>query len=185
MTAPPATDVTVPLRDSVDVATLYIRYRPLVFGVALRLLADPDAADDAVQDIFLKLWQQPTLFDPTHGAFDRWVSRVTRNYCLSRVRVASRVVGFDGIDIVDSRSRMEEVEHQVWLLPYRVRLNDALTLLTPMQRRVLNLVYGDGFSHSQIVAVTGLSLGMVKWRIRDSQRVLRVALADLADSFGL
>ena len=58
---------------------LYDRYSTLVFSVSLRVLHDPQLAEDVVQEVFLRLWRQPASFDPGRGRFISWLMSVTRN----------------------------------------------------------------------------------------------------------
>ena len=74
-------------RDADAFELLYDRYHRVVYGVALRVLADAAAAEDVTQSVFLKLWSSPQLF--RDGNFGAWIARVARNRA-STSRVADR-----------------------------------------------------------------------------------------------
>jgi RNA polymerase sigma-70 factor (ECF subfamily) len=70
--------------------TLYDEYHRLVYGVALRVLADAPGAEDVAQSVFLKLWSNPASF--VSGNFGAWIVRVARNRAFDalRARAAAR-----------------------------------------------------------------------------------------------
>ena len=60
-------------------AVLYNRYAPLVYALAVPKLGHGEA-EEAVQEIFMRLWRKANLFDPSRGTFKSWFMMVTRNY---------------------------------------------------------------------------------------------------------
>ena len=70
--------------------SLYVRYSDLVYSVALRVVADPGIAQDIAQEVFLRIWRQPGLFDVTRGRFVSWVMSVARNRAVDEIRSRGR-----------------------------------------------------------------------------------------------
>jgi DNA-directed RNA polymerase specialized sigma24 family protein len=77
-------------RDSAAFESLYDRYVRLAFAVALRVLPDRERAEEIIQDVYVKLWRQPELYDPARGAFRPWLLRVVHHRAIDELRQASR-----------------------------------------------------------------------------------------------
>jgi RNA polymerase sigma-70 factor (ECF subfamily) len=71
-------------------AELYDRYSSVVYGVALRVLQDAAAAEDALQDIFLQLWRRPDAFDSSRGSLAAWLAVIARHRAIDRLRQCGR-----------------------------------------------------------------------------------------------
>src|SRR6516162_8040283 len=67
-------------------ADLYDRYSAVVYGVALRVLANTTAAEDVVQEIFLQLWRNPQAFDANRGRLAPWLAVIARNRAIDHLR---------------------------------------------------------------------------------------------------
>jgi RNA polymerase sigma-70 factor, ECF subfamily len=160
--------------DEQALAALYDRLSSLAYGLAFRILGSADAAEDVVQDAFLRIWHRADRYEPGRGAAKPWVLRVVRNVAIDRLRTA------------DARSRAEtRSQTDVALAPVSEQpdeaasrsersktLRQALAELPPEQRRAIEIAYFEGLSHSEIAERERMPLGTVKTRIRDG--VLRL-----------
>ena len=70
---------------------LYDRYFRRAFALAYRMLGDTAAAEDCVQDVFLKIWQQPQLYSPERGAFSSWLLTVVHHRAANTLRARRQV----------------------------------------------------------------------------------------------
>ncbi len=114
-----------------NLAEAYRRHAGAVFGLARRLLANPAMAEEIVQDVFVRLWNQPDRFDPARGSL--------RSYLLAQCHGRS----VDMLRSESSRRRREErdarhtaqagydLEHEVMDLTVADRVRGALDELTP------------------------------------------------------
>ncbi|MCA9847403.1 MAG: sigma-70 family RNA polymerase sigma factor [Dehalococcoidia bacterium] len=168
---------------------LYDRYSALVFSVSLRVLHDPQLAEDVVQEVFLRLWRQPASFDPGRGRFISWLMSVTRNRALDELRRVSRRNRSEDqeddesnpLDAVATSDRMDDPALGAELREQREAVRTAMTRLPPEQRRAIELAYFSGLTQAEISDVTGDPLGTVKTRIRLGMRKLRDALNGFVD----
>ncbi len=158
-------------RDADAFEALYDAYHRLVYGLALRVLADPSAAEDVTQAVFLKVWDSPALF--RGGSFGAWIARVTRNRALDVVR--SRGVRDEG-EFPDSLPVDDTLEDAAIAHLDGARVRDALARLPPEQREPIELGFFGGITHQEIARRFGLPLGTVKTRIRTGLRRLRNVL---------
>jgi RNA polymerase sigma-70 factor (ECF subfamily) len=158
-------------RDAAAFEALYDAYHRLVYGLALRVLSDPSAAEDVTQAVFLKIWDSPTLF--RGGNFGAWIARVARNraFDVLRSRAAHGEEEFPDSIPVDDALEETAIAH---LDGDRVR--DALARLPPEQREPIELGFFGGVTHQEIARRFGLPLGTVKTRIRTGLRRLKNAL---------
>ena len=74
-------------RDELAFAVLYDRYVDLVYSASIRVLADAQLAEDASQDVFVRLWRRPETFIAERGRFLSWLMSVTRNRASPRATV--------------------------------------------------------------------------------------------------
>jgi RNA polymerase sigma-70 factor (ECF subfamily) len=146
---------------------LYDGYHRLVYGLALRVLSDPGAAEDVTQAVFLKIWDSPALF---HGGnFGAWIARVTRNRAFDVIRSRSaRAEGEFPESLPLDDTAIANVDG--------ARVRDALARLPAEQREPIELGFFGGVTHQEIARQIGLPLGTVKTRIRSGLRRLRNAL---------
>src|SRR6202051_1008517 len=72
--------------DESAMATLFDRYSKVVYSVALRVLRDPAAAEDVLQEIFMQIWRNPDSFIATRGSLGGWVAVVSRNRSIDPLR---------------------------------------------------------------------------------------------------
>ncbi len=165
---------------------LYDRYSTLVFSVSLRVLHDTHLAEDVVQEVFLRLWRQPTSYDPTRGRFISWLMSVTRNRSLDELRrVTRRLRSEDPQDDepgheIAAVGHLDDPQAELMVAEARAAVRAAMTRLPPAQRRVIELAYFSGLTHVEIAERTGDPLGTVKTRVRLGMRKLHDALAEFA-----
>jgi RNA polymerase sigma-70 factor (ECF subfamily) len=169
---------------------LYDRYFRRAFALAYRMLEDATAAEDCVQDVFLKLWQKPDLYNAERGAFSSWILTVVHHRAANDLRTRRRLAplptpfyapgGEESSSeetLVDPRPPVEE---QVVLAEEQAQVRAALADLSPAQREVLELAYYGGMTQSEIAAHLGQPLGTVKTRVRSGLKKLRANLEHLS-----
>ena len=151
---------------------LYDRYAGRVYGLCLRMLQEPAAAEEASQETFLKLWARAGQFDPRHGALVSWLLTIARRSALDRIRREARRPQLQAADSDDRLSQIpdpsSESEEARW-----GSLRLALQELPGEQRSVIELAYYHGMSHRDIAEFLDIPLGTVKTRIRLGMKRLR------------
>jgi RNA polymerase sigma-70 factor, ECF subfamily len=172
----------VALGDEDALRELYDQTSPRVFGLALQILRDRTAAEEAVIEVFNQVWRQAGRHDPAKGCVATWIATLARTRAIdlrrSRRRHHERSVPLDvgEFDLADHALPMPcagvEREDRTLLV------QQALATLPKEQRRALAAAYFDGLSHSEIAQLFGTPLGTIKTRIRTGLLALRGALAD-------
>ena len=158
-------------RDVAAFESIYDSYHRLVYGIGLRMLGEPSAAEDLTQSVFLKIWSSPESFNS--GNFGAWLSRVTRNRALDLLR--SRAVRAE--DEMPSDVALEgSIDDVVFANIDGDRVRAALASLPTEQRGPIEMGFFGGVTHEEIARRTSTPLGTVKTRIRAGLRKLRAAL---------
>ncbi len=156
----------------------YACYSKRVFSLIYRIVQDRQAAEEILQDTFLRLWGRSELYDPEKGALLSWLFRVGRNCALDFLRKESKRGNFDVV-LVEGNPDLEDLHEDVLSVETSFAVRDALSALPSAQRQLIELAYFEGLTHSELVERTGESLGTVKSRIRLGLKKLRDALGSL------
>jgi len=154
---------------------LYEEYHRQALGLALRVLGNMGEAEEVVQEAFLAAWRAGHTYDATRGSTRTWILTLVRNRAIDVVRTRMRrpVQPLDDtFDPPDST----DVPLQAQLNVDAARVAEALYLLPPEQRAVIELAYTSGLSHTEIAAKLSVPVGTVKGRIRLGLDRLRQAL---------
>lgn len=154
-------------------ADLYDRYSGIVYGVALRVLGDTTAAEDVLQEIFLQLWRKPQAFNADRGRLAPWLAVIARNRAIDLLRKRPVEEEIDEL-AVSTRVDLEDLAAQ-HLAVEKVR--GVVADLPPEQRRVLEMAFFEGLTHTEIAGKTGEPLGTVKTRIRSALLAIRKVLS--------
>ena len=135
-------------------------------------------AEEIVQEVFVRLWNQPERFDPERGSL--------RSFLLAQTHGRSvDVLRSDGArkerEARDARSAAEagyDLEHEVWDLAVADRVREAVLTLPEDERRAIELAYFGGRTYREVAALLGAPEGTVKSRIRSGLKRLRASLVD-------
>lgn len=160
--------------DEVALGVLYDRYSRRAQGLAYRVLGDRGAAEEVVQESFVRIWRRADTFKPGRGSVERWLMAIVHHRAIDRVRAhPGRVRAEVSLDQVERVLQGDDPWNDVDRLLRREELERWLATLPDAQRRTLELAYFGGYTQSEIAAMTGAPLGTVKGRTRDALRKLR------------
>jgi RNA polymerase sigma-70 factor (ECF subfamily) len=156
-------------RDQAALSALYDRYAPLVKAIALRIVGQPDDAEEVVLEVFCQAWRMAADFDGGRGRVDSWLMMMTRSRALDRLRRLERTRGHvaleDATPLV-SVGAPNDPAHTVEASETRAAVQTAMSSLPIDQREALEMAYYSGLSHAEIASQIGEPLGTVKTRIR-------------------
>jgi RNA polymerase sigma-70 factor (ECF subfamily) len=155
--------------DEHAMASIFDRYSKVVYSVALRVLRDPSAAEDVLQEIFMQIWRNPNSFIATRGSLGGWLAVVSRNRSIDALRRKRPTESVEDMQFASSYNLAEEAERNFMMDKAR----SAIHLLPTEQRKTLEMAFFDGLTHAEIAEMTGDPLGTVKTRIRSALITLR------------
>jgi len=152
---------------------LYGATRAKLYGVLLRILGRPEAADDVMQETYLKVWQMAGKFDPTVASPITWMVAIARNRAIDIVRKKADVsvedspeamaVAADTPPPLARREMTEELR----------RLLGCLGKLDPEKQRIVLLAYYSGWSREQLSTKLDIPVNTIKTWLRRSLLEIR------------
>ncbi len=166
---------------ALDPATLvdaYGAHRGAAYRLACRILGDGPAAEDAVQDAFLKLWTGTAQFDPSRGSMRGLLLTITRHTSIDVIRRRARRQRTESTYCTDATYVTDGPARETERADEARHVRDALLALPGEQRRAIELAYFSGLTRREIAASGAVPVGTVKSRMRLGMRKLASMLAD-------
>jgi RNA polymerase sigma-70 factor (ECF subfamily) len=158
---------------------LYDRLSPLVFGLALRTTRSRVIAEEVTQEVFVQVWDQADRFDRARGSARSWVATIAHRRAVDAVRRAQSSA--DRELSVPPDVPHHDVADAVVEDDERTRVRESLTVLTDLQREVIELAYFGGLTYRQVAERLGAPLGTVKTRMRDGLARIRTTMELASD----
>ncbi|XKK41847.1 sigma-70 family RNA polymerase sigma factor [Nocardiopsis sp. ARC36] len=167
------------LRDEGGVRAAYGAHGPELYRFALRQLGDEVAAQDVVQEVFLRAWRAADRFDPELASLRVWLFAIARNVLIDELRRAAKrplpmAPGENGSpgNQPDALGFDERVM-QSWLV------EEALQRIGPEHRAVLVETYLRGRPYSEVAAEQGIPVGTLRSRLFYGLKALRVVMDEM------
>jgi RNA polymerase sigma-70 factor (ECF subfamily) len=147
----------------------------LVFGVAKRVLVDPDLAEEVAQDTFLALWRRPGAFDPFRGSLRAWLGGIARNKAVDMVRreESRRRTRESLMEEAAMTSKELPADEPMAAVEERHDVRVALAELSSVQREAIVLAYFGGRTYREVADELSIPPGTAKTRLRDGMSKLR------------
>lgn len=158
---------------------LYDDYANMVFSVAMGMLRNQASAEDAAQDVWVKVWNAAATYDGSRASVSTWIVVITRRHVLDVLRREKvRAAGRPGIDPETDAGALavrssDNVSEAALLEELGEEVRAALRQLPHEQRRALVLAYYGGRTQSEIAAELGKPLGTVKTYMFQGLRKMR------------
>ncbi|MDQ3435502.1 MAG: sigma-70 family RNA polymerase sigma factor [Actinomycetota bacterium] len=172
-----------PVSNPIQFDRAYREHAPAMLTAANRVLRDPAAAEDVVQDVFMHLWRKPDGFDPARGSIASYLTMMARSRALDRWRTrAARdaAVERSAQQVRLERPVSEDAAEPVLRMDGRRRVLHALDALPGDQREAVLLAFGKGLTAREIATVADVPLGTAKSRVRLGLQKARAELATAA-----
>ena len=168
---------------------LILRYQNLLFSIALRIVADEDAAADALQEALISAFRKINMF--RGGSLRSWLARIVINACYDELRRKRRQPTLP-IEQLDSEG--DEIETDYWLTDSSAGLEEqyeateleraiqkCLSSLPPDYRAVFVLVDVECMSYEEAAEAVHVPIGTVKSRLARARMQMRKALQSFGD----
>jgi RNA polymerase sigma-70 factor (ECF subfamily) len=164
-------------QDAQALQQLYARVSPRLLGILMHILGTRAAAEDALQDVFIRIWQQAGQFDRIRGRAMAWMVAIARNRAIDLQRTARPMVLIDAAELAGSEHlRVEGPANHVEFGATQVALQRCLELLSAAQRQCLLLAYQRGLTQDRIAQSIGQPLGSVKSWVRRGLQSLKACM---------
>jgi len=162
-------------KDRTVLEYLYTHYSGALYGVIKRILIEEEIAEEVLQDVFLKIWDNIASYDPGKGRLFTWMLRLARNLAIDKTRSKemsrARKTG-DIHNIVHIIERQEFVEQET----DSIGVHHILNGLPEEQKLVVDYLYFKGYSQKELAEEFNIPLGTVKTRLRLAMKQLRLIL---------
>ena len=167
------------LREEGGVQAAYNAHGPELYRFALRQLGDGVAAQDVVQEVFLRAWRAADRFDPELASLRVWLFAIARNVLVDEVRRAAKrplPMAPSGTGQLPERSTGRSIDEQVmqsWLV------EEALQRIGPEHRAALVETYLRGRPYAEVAAEQGIPIGTLRSRLFYGLKALRVVMDEM------
>ena len=159
-------------------AEAYRRHAGAVFALSRRLLIDPGMAEEVVQEVFLRLWNQPEKFDPERGSLRAFLLAQTHGRSVDVLRAETSRRRREERDARQTAESGYDIEREVMDLSTAAQVNEVMAALPVDERRAIELAYFAGHTYRQVAVMLDQPEGTVKSRIRSGLRRMRDQLSD-------
>jgi len=155
---------------------LYRQYSGALYGVILKVISDEQTAQDVLQDVFVKIWNNVTQYDSGRGRLYTWMLNIARNAAIDKLRSKGEIM----------KSKIQTGEHIVNNLEQNIKTEqptDTIGLrkmvggLRSEYATIVELAYFKGYTTEEISKALGIPSGTVKTRMRSAMGQLREIFA--------
>ncbi|MFD1756155.1 RNA polymerase sigma factor [Rufibacter sediminis] len=151
-------------QDQRAITLLYRNYSAALYGVILRIVKQEEVAEDVLQESFVKIWSAFSSYDEQKGRLFTWMLNISRNLAIDKIRSKQYRVG----------SKTQPMENTVTshmvssdgIKPDHIGLQEMTEQLNPDQKVIIDLMYFNGFTQSEVAEELNIPLGTVKTRAR-------------------
>lgn len=161
--------------------TIYNQYKNIVYSTALRITKSKILSEEAVQDIFLKIWQnRESVAEIDH--FENYIYIISRNHLFNSIKKIARETNFASeINLKDAG--FIDTDTSIKDEQYNTILNQIVEQLPPQQQKVYKMAKLDGLSHQKIGESLGISTDTVKKHMSQALKFIRLKISPYMNMF--
>lgn len=157
---------------------LYDRYVKLIYSFSIKITkGDTEKTKEIVQQVFLRLWTTKSTYNASQGQFVNWLLTITRNISIDLIRKEQKYKGTVQLDLEEWQQMQglpaDDVQKQVTRNLLKQQIQEAKRHLSEPQQRLINLLYWEGYSLSEIAELEQKPLGTIKSRLHQALKKLR------------
>jgi len=163
--------------DRAVMSDIYDQYADTLYGILTKIVRSEATAEDLLQETFVKVWLQKDRYDSTKGSFFTWMLNIARNMAIDTLRSGAYKASMVNRS-VDDIVGMEREPGEDVVIPEHTDLRAIVDTLGTEQRAIVDLMYFQGYTQSEISEEFDIPLGTVKSRLRRAMNTLRSYFAD-------
>lgn len=169
-------------RDAGALEHLYDTYERSVYSFAYRLLNDSMAAEEAVQELFMRIWNNAERYNSSHGKLSTWMFALTRNISIDMLRRRSARAAAIPVEDEHLNAVLDETSDTELTVERTMEGEQVLAALHELgyeQQQVIDLIYYKGLTQQEVSDRCAIPLGTVKSRVRLALKQLQKRLAGM------
>jgi RNA polymerase sigma factor (sigma-70 family) len=170
------------VRDVDALGEVYSLYAAVVYGVAIRVTADPGTAEEVTRGVFLGLWRHPERFDPDQDRLRPWLARLAHEQAVAALRQATAARQRDERAAADDEWVID-IDEAVDAVVNTQQVRAALAALAEDEQGPIRMAYFAGKTYREVAVELGIADDTVKSRMYSGLR--RMADALHPDGVGL
>ena len=151
---------------------IYKSYSPVLYGVICKIINDENTAQDILQEVFMKIWNNADKYDANKGRLYTWMLNIARNSAIDKLRSKGEIMKSkiqNNENIVDYLTDMMQTEQKT----DTIGLHKIVSGLRPEYEVIIQLSYFKGYTFEEISGILSIPLGTVKTRMRSALMELR------------
>lgn len=151
---------------------LYDNYSAAVYGIIMKIVQTEDFAQELLNDCFLKIWDKIDTYDSSKGRLFTWMLNIGRNLALDKLR-SKEFKAKQKTDDVTENVSISDLQYSEANKPEFIGIKDIVNQLPAEQKLLIDLMYFQGYSQSEISEQLEMPLGTVKTRVRAAMQSLK------------
>jgi RNA polymerase sigma-70 factor, ECF subfamily len=161
-------------QDRAAFRALYHDTSAKLMGVLLRIVKERAEAEDALQEVYTRVWLRAGRYDPAKGRGMTWLIAIARNLAIDRLRARPQATSDDGLDLVqDSAPRAET---RLVAMGEARRMSECFATLEPDRAEAVRGAYLTGLSYVDLAARHAVPLNTMRTWLRRSLLKLKECL---------
>jgi RNA polymerase sigma-70 factor (ECF subfamily) len=158
--------------------SIYDRYHRMMYGMAYRYLKIDYLAEDAVQDVMMRIWEKRMTIE-IETSFKSYIFTSLRNNILNQIRSKSfqleKIYEVSQYEHIFEDDLLEQIENEDFL----VKFNNAIESLPEQKKRICKLKLTEKYSNQEIAEMMNISIPTVKTHYTQAIKLLRAVLVKL------
>ena len=163
------------LQDRVAFGRLYSATAAKLFGICLRILKERPLAEEALQEIYVKIWHKADSYDVNRAKPITWMARIAHNHAIDRLR-SKKPAGIELDEVFHLADPKPDPEQNTIANDNARQLERCLDELEEAHARVIRLAYLDGYTYEEISARNSTPVNTIKTWVRRSLTKLKDCL---------
>ena len=151
---------------------LYKQYAGVLYGAVKKVIYDDQTAQDVLQEVFVKIWNNIATYDSAKGRIYTWMLNIARNAAIDKLRSKGEIMKakiHPGEDIVSNMQEGMKTEQRT----DTIGLKQMVAGLKPEYQNIVDLAYFKGYTMDEIAKTLDIPVGTVKTRMRYAIKSLR------------
>ncbi len=153
-------------------SNLYDNYAPALLGIISRIVNCRESSEDVLQETFIKISRYISTYDPDKSRLFTWMAKLAKNTAIDQVRSRGHRDSNRCEDLDEIAEKVDH-RHNATYNPDTIGIRQLTHVLTPVQKQILDLVYFQGYTHTEAAEELGMPIGTIKTRIRNAILTLR------------